>query len=473
MDISRRVWLATVLTALFSIAGFAQKIGVPTTRCDVGLFYQISYQANWGDSHAIVVEVIPGLPADVAGIKAGDIIETINGVSSQEMSEEEINNVLLNPNEGTVDMEVSNFGYTKKKVTIRKRCVPVNAISEAMLARSFNMYSLEDVTNRRFAMPFTYKAPEKIDFRQYGSFSFATGRKPTVLQSSVHDALVKKGLEYVQSGGDLTVSVGARLEANPEYRSGAESEAEQGMKNYRVNAQTGDIQQYPFHSLNSPAFVGTHLLSMTIEIADAKAGKLIWSVSAGERLNGEYGLESYAQNFTPLMLSNFPFVRYISNPSFVLHKNTYRSIGIYLDAEDLQRILWVEKDSPADKAGLHVGDRILTINGLPLDSSVDKMTRAYIDFIKKTLKHRDEESRFPSSDGFQTNKYWRLDRYADIALVMQDPKNKAAFSYLFSHRDYVHTTPITDIVLEIKRGEEVIPIAMKPVLKKEDYIELL
>lgn len=463
----------SALCLLTTLSVMAQKVGVQSSRCEVGLLYQISYQANWGDSYAVVVEVIPDQPAAKAGLKSGDIIETINGRSTQEMSEEEINQVLLDPNAGSVDLQVTNFGYRKKPVTIRKQCVPAQAVSEAMLARAFNMYSVEDVTTRRFAMPFSYRAPERIDFAQYHSFSFATGRKPTVLERSIYQELTRKGLKFQEKGGDLVVAVQADLAVNPNYREGAESNVEKGLKNYRFNAVTGDIQQYPFHSISAPNFTGSHFLVMTVQISDAKRKQMIWSVQARERLNSAYSVETYAENFAPLLLSNFPFLRYISNPTFILHKNTYRSIGIYLDSNDLQRLLWVEKGSPAEKAGLLPGDRILTINGLPLESSVKEMTNSYHSFLKKSLFFRDEESRFPSSDGFDGNKFWRLDKYKEVAETMQNPKYKGAFTYLFSHRPYVHDPIIEDIVVEIQRGGEVIPIAMKPVLKKEDYIELM
>ena len=469
----KRIIIVTALCLVASLSLMAQKVGVQSSRCEVGLLYQISYQTNWGDSRAVVVEVIPDQPAAKAGLKAGDIIEAINGRSTQEMSEEEINRILLDPSMGSVELEVTNFGYRNKRMTIQKQCVPAQAVSEAMLARAFNMYSVEDVTTRRFTMPYGYRAPEQIDFAQYRTFSFASGRKPTILERSIYQELLEKGLKYQVKGGDLVVAIQADLTANPNYREGAESDIERGLKNYRFNAKTGDIQQYPFQSINAPSFIGSHLLTVAIQISDAKKQKMIWSVQAKERLNSPYSLETYADNFAPLLLSNFPFLRYISNPTFVLHKNSYRSIGVFFDANDLQRILWVEKGSPADRAGLMPGDRILTINGLPLESTVKAMTDGYHAFLRKSLFFRDEESRFPSSDGFDGNKFWRLDKYKEVAELMQEPKYKGAFTYLFSHRPYVHDPIIEDIVVEIQRGGEVIPIAMKPVLKKEDYIELM
>lgn len=464
-----------LLVALFGLMGLsasAQKMGEPTTRCEVGFLYQISYQPNWGDSRAVVAEVFPGSPAAEAGLRMGDIIETVNGHSTQEISEEEMTALLLDPNNGSVELTISNFGYKSKPVTIKKRCVPIDALSESVLARSFNMYSLEDVTDRRFTMPFSYNTPAEVDFIKYKSFSFASGKRLTTEEQCVQKELQRKGLTYMEKGGDLLVSIYSKLDANPSYREGAESDIEMGMKNYRVNTEIGEIEQYPFLSINAPSFTGTHRLTIEVDIFDAATNTKIWSGTAREKLNGEYSTERYMQNFAPLLMSNFPFVRYLMNPSFVLHKNTYRTIGIYLDANDLQRVLWVEKNSPADKAGILAGDRIVSINGIPLEKTVKAAIDQYFNFVEKSFDLRDEETRFPSNDGFQNNRYWRLDKYAEISAMIQNPAYKSVFSYLFSHRSYVHSPIIEDIILEMKRGESTDFVKVKPLKVTHDYVEL-
>lgn len=471
MDAIRKI-LLTALLGLMGLSASAQKMGEATTRCEVGFLYQISYQPNWGDSRAVVAEVFPGSPAAEAGLRVGDIIETINGLSTQEISEEELTRILLDPNHGSVELTISNFAYRSKPVTIRKKCIPIDALSEAVLARSFNMYSLEDVTDRRFTMPFSYNTPAEVDFINFKSFSFERGKRPTAEERSIQAELQRKGLVYVEKGGDLLVSVHAKLEANPSYREGAESDVEMGLKNYRLNTEKGDIQQYPFLSINAPSFTGTHKLTIEVDIFDAATNTKIWSGIAREKLNGTYSSERYMQNFAPLLMSNFPFVRYLMNPSFVMHKNTYRSIGIYLDANDLQRVLWVDKNSPAEKAGIKAGDRIVTINGIPLEKSVKVATEHYFNFVKKSFDLRDEETRFPSNDGFQNNRYWRLDKYSEISAMIQNPAYRSVFSYLFSHRSYVHSPIIEDIILEVKRGESTEPVLIKPVKVAHDYVEL-
>ena len=471
MNVIRKI-LLTALLGLIGLGASAQKMGEATARCEVGFLYQISYQPNWGDSRAVVAEVFPGSPAAQAGLRVGDIIETVNGFKTLDISEEEMTAMLLDPNQGTAELTISNFGYKSKPITIKKKCVPIDAVSEALLARSFNMYSLEDVTDRRFTMPFSYNTPAEVDFIQYKSFSFANGKRLTAEERTIQVELQRKGLTFMEKGGDLFVSVNSKLDANPSYREGAESDVEKGMKNYRINAEKGDIQQFPFLSINAPSFTGSHRLTIEVDIFDASNNTKIWSGIAREKLNGEYSSERYLQNFAPLLMSNFPFVRYLKNPSFVMHKNTHRSIGIYLDANDLQRVLWVDKNSPAEKAGIKAGDRIVTINGIPLEKSVKTVTDHYFNFVEKSFDLRDEETRFPSNDGFQNNRYWRMDKYAEISAIIQNPAYRSVFSYLFSHRSYVHSPIIEDIILEVKRGESIDPVMIKPIKVEHDYVEL-
>lgn len=463
----RSIYYVIILLILGTWGASAQKIGTQNARCEVGLLYQISYQPHWGDSHAVVVEVKPGSPAEKAGVRVGDILKKINGISTREMSEEQINRQLLDPSMGRVELEVVNFGEKGRKISLVKECYPATALSENDLAQAFAMYSLEDVTARRFIMPFSYTVPEKRDFIDYGQFSFVQGTRMDAVSEQIKQALQRKGLHYVPNGGDLLVAVTHEIEQNPDYRPGSATGREEGFRNYRANARTGEIGDYPFLSMNSPMFFGAYRLRIEVKIYDAKDNALLWTAKAIERMNDVYKAESYATAFGELLMANFPYVQYIMNPVYVIQKNSYRYLGIHLDSNDLQLIVWVDKGSPADKVGLRPGDRIVSINGLPLDSSVEKMTEAYKDFIKTTWSLRDENTIFPNSDGFQQNMYWKVDKYLQVADRIQKEKFLGAFSYLFSHRTYINSPIVKEVVIEKADGEAIL---VTPVLKKLDYI---
>lgn len=467
-----RLTCMALLATLSGVLLNAQKVDLQSSRCDVGLKYQISYQPNWGDSHAVVVEVVPGAPADLAGLRTWDIIRTINGQSTREMTEEEINSTLLDPAQGTIELVVANFGYPERKLSLRKKCIPVAALSEEDLAQAFAQYSVEDVVSRRFNMPFRYQSPVKVDFLKYRTFSISIkGTLMDPVERELKQVMEQKGLRYLQKGGDLTIVVSHSLERNPEYREGTESGTEKDFHNYRVNSKSGEIQDFPFLSLNAPHFFGVYRLRMGVDIYDTATQEKIWSVVAEERLNEGFSTTNYAGAFMPLMMANFPFMNYILNPTYILHKNSHRSIGIYQDSRDLRLVLWVDKDSPADRAGIRPGDRIVTINGLPLDSSVERMTEAYHSFLKKSLEYRNDETIFPSVEGFQQNMFWKINKYLQVAELMQMPKYLGAFSYLFSHRTYVNSPIIKQIVVELERKDgRRDALLVAPDMVRKDYV---
>lgn len=467
------VW--AVLTALFAGPALHAQVGEDfslTTRCDVGLLYQISYQPNWGDSHAVVVEVIPGGAAARAGIRVGDILLKIDGKDTYDLSEDAITGALLNPLKSSVTLEIARLGKPTQTVTLNKKCRPVEELDEGLMASAFSMYSLEDVSDRRFAMPFIHTLPTTRDFLSYSTFIIPQEQRRSPMARAIAKELERKGLTEVQTGGDLMVNIQGGVKPNSSYREGSDANLDPAFRNYRYDYSTERFEAFPFLSISAPAFSGKKRLVLDIELYDLKDNTKVWSVTARELLNQDYTPEQYVAAFAPLLMANFPFMRYIMNPSFVRHQNSYRYTGISYDADDLQIIRAVAPNSPAAKAGLHEGDRIKSINGLPLDSSVGKMTASYKDFIKASWDFRDENTRFPNDKGLQQCQYWRVDKYLQVAELLQQPKYQAAFSYLFSHRTYVHSPVIKELVFEIERNGEPLSALVTPELVTLNYTEL-
>lgn len=440
--------------------------------CEIGLVYQISYQANWGDSHAIVADVLPGSPAHLKGVKVGDIIKTIDGKNTEQMSDEEITAALSNPYKGFLTLGLARFNNPDFQVSFQKKCHLSGALDEKIVARAFNMYSLEDVVDRSFTLPLKHTVPTDHDFLNYKTFSFERGKGDSSMARNISRQLIAKGLHEKTSGGDLLVRYDGTFGANENLRSGSDANLSPAFKNYRYDARYDSFRPFPFLSINTPAFSGKNSLKVRIDLVEARTGALIWSVSSNELLNDSYTPEDYVAAFAPMLLSNFPFTRYLMNPTFVRHEMRYRYTGISFDSADLQVIKEVEKDSPAAKAGLRTGDRILAINGLPLDRSIDKMTSDYRSFLKDSWDFRDKNTLFPNTSGFRSCMYWRTDKYKEIANMLQSAKYHSAFAYLFSHRPYVSTQEITEIVFEIDRGGQRMSFLVTPVLLDLSYNEL-
>lgn len=138
-------------------------------------------------------------------------------------------------------------------------------------------------------------------------------------------------------------------------------------------------------------FPGLYRLTIDVELYDTKDNTKIWSVTARERMNEQFSPDKYVEAFGRYMFANYPFVRYVMNPTYVIHKQQFRYLGLGYDAKDLQLVREVIANSPAAKnLGIVPGDRIVSINGIALDSSSSELTKKYKRFISETWRKRRE-----------------------------------------------------------------------------------
>jgi carboxyl-terminal processing protease len=84
--------------------------------------------------YAAVISVIPGGPADKAGIESADILEAIEGKSTREMSLAEIHNMLSGPPGSNVTVSVVRARRAEpQKMTITRDAVAIPAATEKMM----------------------------------------------------------------------------------------------------------------------------------------------------------------------------------------------------------------------------------------------------------------------------------------------------------------------------------------------------
>jgi carboxyl-terminal processing protease len=109
------------------------------------------YKANIGATiskrfgFAAVVSVIPGGPADKAGLDSGDIIEAIDGRSSREMSLAEVQNMLVGQRGSNITFSVVRPRKAEpQKIVITRDDVSIPAVSDKMLES--NIAYLKPVT---------------------------------------------------------------------------------------------------------------------------------------------------------------------------------------------------------------------------------------------------------------------------------------------------------------------------------------
>ncbi len=97
--------------------------------------------------YAAVVSVLPGSPAEKAGIEATDIFESIEGQSTRDMSLPEIRNLLSGPTGSNLNVEVVRARRAEpQKMTIVRDIVNVPPVSDKMMDDSIGYVKVEALT---------------------------------------------------------------------------------------------------------------------------------------------------------------------------------------------------------------------------------------------------------------------------------------------------------------------------------------
>ncbi len=97
--------------------------------------------------YAAVISIIPGGPADKAGMESGDIIEAVQGKSTRELSLAEINGLLAGQPGSTVNMEVVRARRSEPlKVTITRDTVQIPPVATQVLDESVGYIKVDAIT---------------------------------------------------------------------------------------------------------------------------------------------------------------------------------------------------------------------------------------------------------------------------------------------------------------------------------------
>ena len=97
--------------------------------------------------YAAVVAVLPGSPAEKAGIEATDIFESIEGRSTREMSLPEIRNLIIGPPGSTLNVQVVRARKAEpQKVVITRDVVGIPPVTEKMMDNDIGYVKVEALT---------------------------------------------------------------------------------------------------------------------------------------------------------------------------------------------------------------------------------------------------------------------------------------------------------------------------------------
>ncbi len=474
VGIMKKSFYAFIMVAMLPLSLLkAQTAAGDEMVCRIGLQYQLSYNEHWGANKPVLISVEPNSPAAKAGLRPGDVIEQIASKPTASMSEVDFDNLLRSA--GGQELVVSNLSGKNKSVVLDRECRSRFMLSEKQLSESFSFYSMKDASQRRIVRPYKVTTASKSDFSNLRTFAFAA---PDPQNAAIDKAIYAEVAKYLKSMGmketvsdpDLTIDSYYLLDKNQLF-TGAKSEIAQ--QTWQYNPASRSMELKPIMPIGTRDSYAPYVLQLGVRLINARNTlQVYWQCEANEFLSEPMSLEEYARLNVPLMMMEFPFIRYRENPSYRLTSNRYFYTGLHYQASDLASITYVDPSSPAAKAGLRAGDRLISINGVSMQHSSEEFSKAYKEFIKKTLRYRNESDVFTDVNGLSGCRYWNLNYEKKIAKQMGNEKYLPAFAYLFFFRSYVNPLQITTCVFQVLRDGRLEAIIVQPILRDDSYVTL-
>lgn len=476
LDMMKKTSLSLLLLCVFLTAFAQNRTGY---ICRLGLTYEISQSNNWGKNKPVIKTVIPYTPAEQAGIQPNDVIEAIDGIPTTTIRVDEIDQLLNPVDKNDVILTVSNLSTPSKQVMVKKECKKSNAITEDQLASAFSMYSLETTYDQDFICPFkTIVTPDTVNFGRFKTFAFAAidennANLESAINETIQRELTKKGLTFDANQPDMLVQTFYFFDKNPNYK-GANRVVVEKQPTYRYNFTNSKMEKFPFLNNASAESEAEYLLQFGIRLIDQcdVPGRVLWESEANELMENSYRLDQYAKVHIPLMLMQYPYVKYGRNVPFQVSKKSYNYTGLSYDIDHLDQIIDVNRNSPAYAAGLRPKDVITKIGRHKMDRSAEEFSSAYKKFITNTMSYRDPKTTFTDANGFNLCMFWDPLQYTQVSDAVQNNDYLAGFSYLYNFAPYINPSGNNACTFYVKRGKNKFEVIIRPTIRSEATVEI-
>ena len=161
---------------------------------------------------------------------------------------------------------------------------------------------------------------------------------------------------------DLLVQTFYFFDKNPNYK-GTNKIIVEKEPTYRYDSAEGKMVKLPFLNYAAAESEAEYLLQLGIRLVDQKEipGRVLWECEANELMESSFRLDEYARIHVPLMLMQFPYLKYMRNPQYTVNRRSYNYTGIQYDIDRLELVLDVDRKSPAYAAGIRARDVIQKI----------------------------------------------------------------------------------------------------------------
>ncbi|MDR1720008.1 MAG: DUF4136 domain-containing protein [Dysgonamonadaceae bacterium] len=448
--------------------------------CQLGFTFEMSQQAGWGQNKPVVIAIQPLSPADAAGLKVNDIIESINFAPTEGQMVNIIHDWLYNNTDDQIRLTVSNLKYSNKDLTLFKDCKLANAINEKDLAYSHAFYSLEDVQLRNFTCPFKTNVNSEVNLMKYKTFTFPMIDEnhkdlENIINEEIKSFLEKIGLTYVTESADLIVHTYYSYNKNLNYEGNVNADKFPTACRYNVHSSTIETLPIYYHPLINQR-QAQYFLNFGIRLIDRRRSAnnnlfVVWECEANEMLSGDYRLEAYSKFHIPLMLMQYPYIKTREAAHFSYKKIKYNYTGLNYNIDNLKEIVDIDRFSPAYQASIRPGDEVERICGIKLEGDSKEASNAYKQFIYKTMPLRDSKTTYTDASGFTKCMFWDKFQYVQVAEAFKNPEYKTMYAYLFYFEPYINLSGTNILFFEIKRGKDKFSVKVTPTVRVEQVFE--
>lgn len=354
----KKIWIILFLLSL-SLFSYAQEGYVYGFRGEK-LNYRNKFTGEVVQLY-VISSVVPNLPIDKAGLKEQYIITNITNQNNQKI--DDFKNFKYEP---SIVISYNKPGGERGQCTVNGLKVSnTQCLTEAYWAQqSFDGQTKTLYTSRKVLNlePIEIVSDPEIDLYSYKSFDFDFDGNNIIEQKEVaayiEPMLIEKGLVRDKSNPDLIIVLDFFTDRKEQYvpptqrtitryKYGYEVLSGWGTRQYVESVQEGNYTKIDYFSRLFISFLDTK------KIKENSNQAVVWKSKYEILYNKKSSPREFAQNIGAAMINGFP-----STALQAVFYSPYWSIGVIFDNEKEGVVVGVIPGSPADKAGISIGDEL-------------------------------------------------------------------------------------------------------------------
>jgi hypothetical protein len=389
------------------------------TNLMLGFEFALSDNLNWSKGNYVITNVIPHFPAQRAGLKQLDIILAVDDKPTIEMDMQTLNNNLFGQVGSSIKLTIKKIGQKLPQIYVLKNQepLPASCFTEGRLRNNLISFANRNLKNSYFNLASsdskrtTMRDPE-AQFENYNTFDFEfTNQDDPLLEkklaSILESSIIRKGLKRDRENPDLLVFINMftgnekqfvppTQKISTRYQFGYDIWSGWGNRQYVESQQTEGYTKVDYFATLKLVFMDAQKAKQQVKVPP-----IVWQSEENLSSKSPIDLQVIAYNIYSTMMDNYPVNEFnIKNSEVdvaalsgsITHAGNYFYTGLCYDVNQPNLVVYVYPESPATKAGIVVGDKIIAVNARKMPSSVREMEMDYLYQIKKAQESKKSAS---------------------------------------------------------------------------------